>query len=201
MSESAAVPFAAVKRAPHVGDGLGAAFDCLAHAHRHALPEPLWRALVLVPPPADPEEALWRDVIGRACLDAIAHVSPVSGKNAVALAARFVAEAREFFAAERDRWRSQVFEMAGLDETLILALVRAAVRLLERDQGVVAVPPERAPPRRVADMPGANFEIVRGPRRPFQVETVKRRVSVRDREAARVIFSYLNRSNAHAAGP
>lgn len=177
---------------------LGFAFAC-----RSALPAPLAEALCAVPEPADSEEALWRDVVTRAALDAIGHTSPVSGKNQHVLAARCVAEARAWFEPEDNPWRSQVFDSAGLDEHLICALVRAAIRQLEREQGVVAVPAESNRRRRAAaDMPGTEpFAVVRGPSRPFAVETVRRRVSLRERESAAVIFSYLKRSAADAPAP
>lgn len=193
---------AAARRVPHPGDGLGQRFDNLAHSCRHALPEPLWRALVLVPRPECEEQALWRDVIARATLDALGHTKPLGSYgngNRVNLAERLTAEARAWFAAERDPWREQIFEMAGYDEVLTLPLVRAEVRRLERERGVATAPPPRDRSKQVPDMPGAEpFAAVRGPRRPFAVERIKRRVSLRDREAARVIFSFLTRSNAHA---
>lgn len=180
--------------------GVAPRWRSFAHACSGGLPVPLWRCLVCVPPPLDPEEHLWRDVIARAVLDAIGHVSPVSGKNQAVLAARCVAEAREFFAAEHAPWRETIFALANYDESLVCALVRAEVRRLERDHGiVVAQPPAPGAPRvRAPDMPGAEYEIVRGPRRPYAVEKIKRRVSLAEREQLSVIRSYVSRSAAHA---
>lgn len=178
----------------------------LAHACRAGLPTPLWRALVSVPPPADPEEHVFRDCVARAALDAIGHTSSVgiarSKIGHAAEAARIVAEARAWFAAEHDDWRSQIFEMANYDEGLIRALVNAQVRRIERAEGiVVATPARESRVEPAAEMPGAAYEVVRGPRRPFAVERIKRRVSIAERDQLSVIRSYVSRSAAHASAP
>jgi len=185
-----------------VATGVAPRWRSLAHACSAGLPTPIYRCLVCVPPPADSEEHLFRDVIARAVLDAIGHVSPISSKNQDVLAARCVADARAFFAAEHDPWREAMFAFANYDEPLVCALVRAEIRRLERENGTVAAPPVReSPSAPAAEMPGAAYEVVREPRRPFAVERIKRRVGIAEREAAAVIFSYLNRSATHDSAP
>lgn len=176
--------------------GVSLGWRSFAHECRASLPEPIWRALVCVPPPGSGEERLLRWIVDRAVLDALGCASPVENGHARGRAAVIVADARAWFRAEPNEWRDTLLDLAGLDGSYLRALVLKEVDRLEREGGVIAAPVKHEQVRRcAADMPGANYEAVRVPRRPFAVQRVRRRVSMRDREQLNIIRAYVARES------